>query len=131
MAQPSVIASRIRRRGFRKWYEAELIRGHSHLVLLILCALGVLGALEALSDGTGADRALLALSLLLAGGIGIWAMRRYLFLLLRAETVANQAVCPACEVYARWTIEDESGAATEPVLRVRCRACQHGWKIDC
>lgn len=131
MAQQSVIARRIRRRGFRKWYEAELIRGHSHLVLLILCTLAVLGALEALSDGTGADRALLACSLLLAGGIGVWAMRRYLYLLLRAETVANQAVCPACEAYARWSIEDEAGSAAEPVLRVRCRACQHGWKIDC
>ena len=29
--------------------------------------------------------------------IGLWALRRYLFLLMHAEEVANQATCPTCQ----------------------------------
>jgi hypothetical protein len=31
--------SYLRQRGFRRWYERELARGHLQLVLLLLCAL--------------------------------------------------------------------------------------------
>jgi hypothetical protein len=122
-------------RGFRKWYERELIRGHSHLVLLVLCMLAVLGAFEAMRDLGGAQRwASMAVAVLVAGAVGVWALRRYLFLLLRAERVANQAVCPRCGTYARWRIvghelhdEDESLPSH---LQVHCRACEHEWGID-
>ncbi len=129
------ISTLIQQRGFRKWYERELIRSHSHLVLLILCALAVVGALEALSGRTLVDRLLLAACLVVAAAIGAWAMRRYLFFLMRAEAIANQAVCPACSVYARWTVErDEAAdalAGTPPVMAVCCRACSHRWRIAC
>lgn len=122
-------------RGFRRWYERELIRGHAHLVLLVLCMLAVLGALEAVRDLGGAGRwASMGLSVLVAGAIGVWSLRRYLFLLLRAERVANQAVCPKCGTYARWRIvghdlhdEDESLPSS---LHVRCQPCAHEWRID-
>ena len=42
----SELSEGIRKRGFRKWYERELIAGHAHLVLTILCALGLLGGFE-------------------------------------------------------------------------------------
>lgn len=128
MSIPAVIE----RRGFRKWYERELIRGHSNLVLLLLCTVGALGALEAFSGAHGSDRLLLALSFVAAGGVGAWSLRRYLFHLMRAESIANQADCPACRVYARWNIEHAAPAANgdDGTMDVCCRACGHRWRID-
>ena len=37
------IQQSIRNRGFRKWYERQLLVGHSHLLLLLLCTLALLG----------------------------------------------------------------------------------------
>ena len=130
----SAIPNTIRDKGFRRWYERELVRGHSHLVLLVLCALALMGALEAFSSGHGSDRLLMVASLLVAAGIGAWALRRYLFHLMRAELIANQAVCPHCKVYARWAVETHHEAHGEPAeggstMTVRCRACQHRWTI--
>jgi ABC-type nickel/cobalt efflux system permease component RcnA len=124
----------IRERGFRRWYESELMRGHSQLVLLLLCALAVMGALEAFSSGHGADRLLMVASLLIAAGIGAWSLRRYLFHLMRAELIANQAVCPQCKVYARWAVETHHEAAVDQpedasTMNVCCRACEHRWTI--
>jgi ABC-type nickel/cobalt efflux system permease component RcnA len=127
------IPAKIERSGFRKWYERELIRGHSHLVLLLLCTLGLLGALEAFSEARGIDRLLLALSFAIAGLVGAWSLRRYLFHLMRAESVANQADCPACKVYARWRVEQAvpaGGNVDEGTMDVCCRNCGHRWRID-
>ena len=41
------LADGIRRHGFKKWYERELLRGHAHLVAVIVCTLGLMMALEA------------------------------------------------------------------------------------
>jgi len=126
------IAQSIKQRGFRKWYERELLVGHLHLVLLLLCTLALLGALEAFSQ-PGASRALLVLSVLLAAAIGAWALRRYFFLLLRAEHIALQAVCARCAAYGRWTVEQPADdAADAPArLHVCCRGCAARWTIDC
>lgn len=117
----------IRERGFRKWYERELLAGHSHLVLLLLCTLALLGALEVFSQRSGAERWAVAASFAVAGLLGAWAMRRYLFHLLRAERLANQASCPRCRAYARWAVEHDDAEA----LDVRCRDCSERWRIDC
>ena len=127
------IADTIRKRGFSKWYERELLRSHSHLVLLVLCALGALGALEAFSQG-GSERLLMVLSLLLCTAVGVWAVRRYLFFLMRAEHIANQATCPACSVHGRLGVESDSrpdaaGGAVS-AMDVCCRKCQHRWRIE-
>lgn len=133
MPNAEQIPAAIRRRGFRKWYERELIRSHSHMLLLLFCSLAVIGALEALSDRGMTERLLLATSLLVAGGLGAWAMRRYLFFLGRAEQLAHQASCPKCHAYARWDIERElpgsESTDTVVVMQVRCRACGNGWSI--
>jgi hypothetical protein len=139
------ISSDIRRRGFAKWYERELLRGHAHLVLVLLALLGVLGAVEAFGQ-PGAPRPLLVLALLTAMAVVLWAVRRYLFHLGRAELLANQASCPGCGVYARWRIDDEPEAAERragaagsddrddeaggAAMQVVCRRCEGRWRIE-
>lgn len=120
----------IRRQGFRKWYEGQLMRSHGCLVLLLLSLLGLLGSLEAHDAAQSlADQMALVLCVLASAGIGLWALRRYLRLLHHAEYLADQAVCRGCNAYARWEVEGQpppAGAA----LQVRCRCCGHRWQID-
>ena len=125
----SDLASGIRRHGFRKWYERQLLASHGHLVLTFLCVIGVFAAFEVFDRrASTADQLTNVVAILLSALIGIWAMRRYLFLLMHAETVANQATCPVCQTYGRLDVADEPREA-EP-LTVRCRKCSHRWKID-
>jgi len=119
----------IRRHGFRKWYERELLQSHAHLALTFLCAVGLFAAFEAAGHFTSwSDRMIDALAILACGAIGYWALRRYLYLLMHAENVANQADCPQCGVYARFKLVE--GAAAGPGVPVCCRDCAHQWSID-
>ena len=121
------LAQGIRRLGFRKWYERELLQSHAHLTLAFVCAVGVFAAVEAFGHVQGfADRAVDVLAIVLCGAVGIWAIRRYLYLLNHAEAVASQADCPNCDTYARFTLLDARGAH----LRVQCLKCTHRWTID-
>lgn len=119
----------IRRLGFRKWYERELLYSHANLVLLLLSSLGLLGSAEAYSKSAPwADQLQVATAALASAVIGVLALRRYLYLLNHAEFVANQADCAHCGTYARWEPLDELPA--ERRLQVRCRHCGHQWHID-
>ena len=42
------LAEGIRKHGFRKWYERELLQSHAHLLLTFLCMIGLFAAFEAL-----------------------------------------------------------------------------------
>jgi predicted Zn finger-like uncharacterized protein len=123
------LAEGIRRRGFRKWYERQLLQSHAHLALTFLCALGVVAAMEGVFHVRSFGDQLQDIgALVLCMLTGIWALRRYLFLLGHAEEVANQADCPACQAYGRLELlqSDPSGDR----VRVRCRGCGHAWHID-
>ena len=121
-------AKTIRRLGFRKWYERELLQCHANLVLLLLATLGLLGCAEAYSAQAAlTDQLQLLASAVAAAAIGLLALRRYLYLLNHAEFVANQAVCTNCDTYARWELIGERAAGT--CLQVRCRKCGHQWDI--
>lgn len=119
----------IRRLGFRKWYERELLQSHANLVLLLLASLGLLGAAEAYSKtAPPLDQLQVAAAALASAVVGVLALRRYLYLLNHAEFVANQADCPHCGTYARWDLlgePEESGR-----IEVRCRQCRHEWHIE-
>lgn len=123
----------IQKRGFRKWYERELLVGHSHLVLLLLCTLALLGAFEA-SRQPAAAHGLLVVCAGVAAGVGLWSLRRYLFRLTRAEFIASQAVCTQCQAYGRWTVEADAPACetegTSAQMRVCCRGCGGRWLIE-
>lgn len=119
----------MRRHGFRKWYERQLIQSHVHLVMAFVCLIGIFGAMEAISDHPPvSDRLLNIGAVLLFSAIGLWALRRYLFLLGHAEATANQAVCPHCQAYGRFKLVAEEPA--EQRITVRCRGCGHEWPID-
>ena len=119
----------IRRLGFRKWYERELLYSHGNLVVLLLAAIGLLGSLEVYSAKLAfVDQLQVAGAAVASVVIGYLALRRYLYLLNHAEFVAHQAVCGGCQTYAKWdAVDDHAGQAR---MRVRCRRCGHGWEIE-
>ena len=120
----------IRRVGFRKWYERELRQSHMYLVLLILSAIGLIASLEAYAMRTTGSAAIAVLLCAAASAsIGLWALRRYLYLLLHAEFVADQAVCRGCEAYAQWDVQARSDGGSQR-LYVCCRKCQHQWFVE-
>lgn len=122
-------AKAIRRLGFRKWYERELLHGHANLVLLLLATVALLACAETYSRSLPVGEQLQLLgSAIASAAIGLLALRRYLYLLNHAEFVANQAVCEPCGTYARW--EPVSDQADGRRLRVRCRHCGHLWDIE-
>lgn len=118
----------IRKLGFRKWYERELLQSHLHLVLLLLSSLGIVGAIEVIGQRQGEGSALTMLVCAVVSGlIGIWSLRRYLFLLNHAEFVADQAVCRQCNAYARWDVTEVEPAVAK--MAVCCRQCGNKWQI--
>lgn len=120
------LAEGIRKVGFRKWYERELMSGHAHLVLLLMCVLGVMMALEASTRfASAADQAIDFGAVVLCTAAGLWALRRYLARLARAEAIAHQADCPACQAYGRLQCTDDNAEE----VHVRCRSCGHSWTI--
>lgn len=123
------LAEGIRRHGFRKWYERQLMQSHAHLVLTFLCLIGIFAAIDGLRGTVGwGERAEELATAVLCAATGLWAMRRYLFLLHHAELAAHQAECPQCKAYGRLELV-QSDASGERVA-VRCRGCGHGWRIE-
>jgi hypothetical protein len=123
------LADGIRKHGFRKWYERELIASHAHLVLTFLCAIGLFAAFEVYSrDSPLGDQLTNVFAVLICGIIGWWALRRYLYLLMHAEAVANQAVCAECNAYARFGLV--ANDAFHGSVQVRCKRCGHEWPIE-
>jgi hypothetical protein len=123
------LADGIRKHGFRKWYERELLQSHAHLVLTFLCAIGLFAAFEALGRFRSLQDQLTDIAAIaICAAVGLWALRRYLRLLLHAEVTANQADCPQCKAYARFNLETEN--KRDGSVQVCCRKCQHRWTIS-
>lgn len=127
-AVPRGLAEAFGRAGFRKWYERELLSSHAHLLLAFLSLVAVFAALEASRGATVADQLANLVYVLLSAAIGAWALRRYLFLLTRAEAVANQAQCEDCGEYGRFKVVGPRPGSDE--AEVCCRRCQHRWVIS-
>jgi ABC-type nickel/cobalt efflux system permease component RcnA len=123
-----VLSDGIQKLGFRKWYERELLQSHAHMVLLVLCSVGLLGAFEIYDRKLAATQQLnVVVSVLLCVGIGLWSMRVYLRGLMQAEAVANQADCTGCGTYGRLTLVPH--AHTSGGVHVQCKGCGHAWCI--
>jgi hypothetical protein len=121
------LAEGVRRVGFRKWYERELLSSHAHMLLALLCTIALMSALELFRGGDLPEKLLNVVLFLISAGIGLWALRRYLYLLAHAEEVANQANCAACGTYGRFHVVSENQRTGQTL--VNCRKCHHEWTI--
>ncbi len=87
------LAEGIRKLGFRKWYERELIKCHAALVTCFLCALTVAALLEQGDFTDPAATSITALAVVFAAAALGWASwRSYIVALRRATRSGNKVV---------------------------------------
>lgn len=130
-------ADGIRKLGFRRWYERQLIESHAYFITCFLCMILVLACLEDFSLRAAGWQPLATLALILGGAaVGFAALKRYKSLLDRAEHIAEHSTCKQCSTYGRLQILG-SGDGTVPRdagnafwIRVQCRKCGHQWLIE-
>jgi hypothetical protein len=136
------IVEGVRKLGFRKWYERQLIEAHAWLVTGFLLLILALALYEVRSDLAGAQPRFLLMAGVLAAFIGcILSWLRYHRVLEATELAAELATCPHCGTYGRLRLVSstpQSAAAVEdnplledlPHLRVRCRQCSGEWRLE-
>lgn len=127
----------IRKIGFRRWYERQLIESHLYLISCFMCLIAVTACLEGFSFRAPGLEPLLRLAAMFASGaVGIWTLGRYLAMLALAQRAAESSVCAKCGTYGR--LEVTGGRAASAItnaetalspLGVRCRKCSHEWTI--
>ncbi len=122
------LAEGIRRVGFRKWYERELLSSHAHMLLAFLCVIALMASMEAFHGASRGQKLANVAFIIVSAGIGLWALRRYLYLLMHAEEVANQANCPKCDTYGSLTLVEENRRNGDAL--VCCKKCGHTWTIS-
>ena len=61
-------AEGIRKLGFRRWYERQLIEGHAYLVTCFLCVIMIAACAEVFSFRAAGWEPLIMLALMMAGG---------------------------------------------------------------
>ena len=131
---------RIRKFGFRKWYERQLIEGHLYLVTCFLGIIMVATSLELYGQRESCWGLVLALAIGLGGmAAAMVGWERYKRIMMVAEHIGNHATCSDCNAYARFDVVDAGRALhQEPVdiadpnevwLKVHCRKCGHDWTI--
>lgn len=132
-------ADDIRRLGFRRWYERQLIESHAYLVIAFLALILLLAGYEGL-DFAKRSPVFYLMVLLVAAGAGVFAVvgwRRFRVLLEQAETFASGATCPGCAAWGKFEVlAEEASTADDPPeagrphwLKVRCRQCSRDWRI--
>lgn len=135
-------AINIRRLGFRRWYERELIKCHAALVTCFLCGLTVAAVLEQVNVLDFGWRPLgMLMVVFAAAAVGWISWRSYITLLQRAERYGETSTCPQCRAYARFKVL-ASGIDTHPSpmaealaplelawMRVECRKCGTAWRM--
>lgn len=133
------VAEEISRRGFRRWYERQLIESHAYLVTAFLALILLLAGIEALEflRRSPAFYVVLIVAAAAAGMLMYVTWRRFITLLQRAELFAANAECTRCQAWGLFdVIGAEPAGDDEPVesgsphwLRVRCRKCGQDWRI--
>ena len=133
------LAADIRRLGFRRWYERQLIESHAYLVAAFLCLILLLAGIESLDHlrRTPMFYVAVVLGAGAAGTVMYVAWRRFLTVLQRAEVFAGGAECPRCKAWGKFeVIGAEAASEDDPVeagrphwLRVKCRKCGNDWRL--
>ena len=132
------LAEGIRKIGFRRWYERQLIEGHLFLISGILCLFTVIGSFEGFNVRLPAWEVLLRLAAVIAGSaVCLWTFRRYLVMLHVAEHAAEHSVCEKCAIYRGLDLSGVNAMRAPgsdwdvpAPVGVRCRACGYEWEID-
>jgi hypothetical protein len=133
-------AEGIAKLGFRRWYERELIHGHVYLVTSFMSLIMIAVCLDQIDwRGPLVQLAFTLCALALGGALCIGSVRRYGFLLARAECFGAQSSCSRCRTYGVLKVTDAgSSESTASVvvppdntwIRVQCKKCGHEWRID-
>lgn len=124
------LAEGIRRVGFKRWYERQLIESHVYFVTAFLSLIVIVAGLEGYNGAAQSSTRLYMLALI-AGGIVLcgWSFHRYQALLGRAVRAAERSTCSACTTYG--ILEVVRGEAhSAGALTVRCRKCGHEWQME-
>jgi hypothetical protein len=133
------LADGIRRIGYRRWYERQLIVCHLYLIAGVLSMLAVLGGIEAFSAQAPAWMRLALIALIVGGGIAcFFSLVRYKDMLASAQRAADHSTCANCAAYGALEVvrsgvtHDDAGPVPRPVpwVRVRCRKCGNEWPIE-
>lgn len=126
-------ADGIRKLGFRRWYERQLIESHAWFITSFLCLILALACAEDLGLKAGGAKPLIMLAIIAgAAALGVLALRRYRQLLDRAEYIAEQTTCARCATYGRIQVVG-GGSETQELrvwMRVQCRHCGNQWLIE-
>jgi hypothetical protein len=138
--RPVTPAEGIAKFGFRRWYERELIDGHVYLVTCILSLMLTAACLEQINWRGSLVQFVFTLSALALGAaLCAGSLRRYAFLLVRAECFGEQSSCGKCSTYGVLNVIGAGvGKGRVSVLhpadnswiRVQCKKCGHEWRID-
>jgi hypothetical protein len=134
-----LVTDDIRRLGFRRWYERQLIESHAYLVTAFLALILLLAGYEALEHLRRSPGGyVLTFALAAAAGVVMFiSWRRFSVLLARAEAFAESAGCPSCKRWGSFDIvaaepvaaDDPPEAGTPHWVGVRCRGCGTAWKL--
>jgi len=131
----------IRKIGFQRWYERQLIEGHLYMISGFLCLIMVIASFEDFNQRMPVWETFVRLAAVTVGSVVcLWAFRRYLVMLNLAEYVAERSVCGKCAVYggldlssvgiSRAQKRGEDGEGVLASVCVRCRKCGHEWTIE-
>ena len=128
----------IRKIGFHRWYERQLLESHFYMVTAFLCLILVMACLEGFSFRAPGVEPLLRIGAMFAGVVVcVWTLRRYLAMLTVAMHVAERSVCGRCKAYGALeaTAVRRVAAEKDPELTcaptgVRCRRCGNEWTIE-
>jgi hypothetical protein len=104
------VADDIRKLGFRRWYERQLIEGFAYMVTAFLALILLLAGYESLDQLRSMPGFYLTVfvAAAAAGMLTIVGFRRFGVLLSRAEQFANDAECPQCKAWGKFDVVSRS-----------------------
>ena len=133
-------AQGIAKLGFRRWYERQLIEGHVYFVTCFLSLIVIATTLELIDWHAPFLQVVYLLAVIMGGGaLCVTSLRRYQFVLARAECLGAQSNCERCETYGILHViaagagherPELSGASDDAWIRVRCKKCGHEWRME-